>query len=109
MVDLTKTEDKISELETFFSELVSNPDNVNTTSTGAGIEYGLECALGMKKALSSYKKKPTNKDLKNIYYGFTAISRGVESFVDYDLEMRFRDVCKGTYSIQEDLEKHIKW
>ena len=109
MVDLAKHEKKIQELEAFFTEIISNPNNLNTSSSGAGAEYGLECILGMKKAIQSYKEKPSNKHLKSIFYGFTAISRGVESFVDYDLEMRFREVSKGTYSLQEDLKPHIKW
>lgn len=109
MVDMLKIEKKIAELEFFFKEVVSNPNNIDTTSSGAGAEYGLDCIVNMKKALTSYKKKPANKDLKSVYYGFTAISRGVESFNDYDLEMRFREVFKGVYSIQEDLQQNIKW
>lgn len=109
MVDLTKAEQKVLELEAFFSELVSNSDNQDTSSTGAGVEYGLDCVLSMKKALASYGKKPANKHLKSIYYGFTAVVRGVESFNNYDLEKQFRELTKGTYAIQEELEQAIKW
>jgi hypothetical protein len=109
MVDLAKDEKKIEELETFFTEVISNPNNLKTTSSGAGAEYGLECILPIKKAIQFYKKKPSNKYLKSIFFGFTAISIGVESFVDYDLEIRFREVSKGTYILQEDLKPHIKW
>ncbi|BDC98835.1 hypothetical protein [Persicobacter psychrovividus] len=109
MVDLAMHEKKVQELERFFIETISNPNNLNTTSSGAGAEYGLECVLGIKKAIHSYNEKSSNKQLKNIFYGFTAISRGVESFVDYDLENSFRKVSKGIYSLQEDLKIHIKW
>jgi hypothetical protein len=109
MVDMINLEKKIEELEAFFFEVDSNPNNIDTTSTGAGVEYGLDCVAIMKKALISYKKKPANKHLKSLFYGFTAISRGVESFKDYDLEIRFREVFKGVYSLQENLQQNIKW
>lgn len=109
MVNIVKIEKKIEEIEVFFQEVVSNPNNIDTTSSGAGAEYGLDCIVNMKKALTSYKKSPSNMHLKTVYYGFTAISRGVESFNDYDLEMRFREVLKGVYSLQEDLQQSIKW
>ena len=109
MVDLADHEKKINELEVFFSEIVSNLNNLNTASSGAGAEYGLECALIMKRAVQAYKKKPENKHLKSIFLGYTAISRGVESFVDYNLEMRFREVSEGNYFLQKELESNIKW
>ena len=109
MVDLTRPEKKIEELEAFFKEVVSNPSNIDTTSSGAGAKYGLDCIVSMKKALASYRKKPANKHLKSVFFGFTAITRGVESFNNYDLEMRFREVSKDIYSIQENLLKKVKW
>ena len=86
-----------------------NPSNLNTSTSGVDVDYGLECISGMKKAMLTFKEKPNNNSLKIIYTGFNAISRGIESFTDYDLEMKFRESMEGIYQIQEELNRSIKW
>ena len=50
-----------------------------------------------------------NKDLKRLHSGFMNLTRGVECFMDYEIEKKHREVSKGIYDIQQDLEANIKW
>lgn len=109
MVDIMKIEQKVLELENFFSGLIYNSNHQDVSCTGAGVEYGLSCISCMKNAMVAYKKKPANKQLKIIYYGFTAIVRGIERFNNSDLEKQFEEITKETYMIQEELEHVIRW
>ena len=109
MVNIARIKNKIVELEAFFKEVVTNEENIDSSSFGAGAQYGLDCLDKMKKSLAAYQEKPANKPLKNIFFGFTAVTRGVEGFNNYDLEKRFREVSKGIYTIQEELQQKIKW
>ena len=109
MVDIVRIQNKMDELETFFKEVVTNVEKIDNTSFGAGAQYGLNCIEKMKKSMSAYQKKPANKLLKDIFFGFIAITRGVEGFNDYNLENRFREVSKGIYAMQEELQQNIKW
>lgn len=109
MVDLVRIQNKIEELETFLKDVVTNAEKIDNSSFGAGAQYGLNCIEKMKKSMIAYQKKPTNKLLKDIFFGFTAITRGVEGFNDYNLEKRFREVSIGIYEMREELQRNIKW
>jgi hypothetical protein len=109
MVNLERIERKLLELESFFEEVIKNPSNVDNTSYGAGADYGLKSVKNMKSTVEKYRKNPQNKLLKQLDAGFTSVSRGVEGFNDYELDKKFRGICREIYWIKEDLEKHIKW
>lgn len=109
MVDFEKIENKLLKLEFFFLEVINSSSKTDTSSYGAGASYGLKVVRNMKDILNKYKKKPQNKLLKQLYSSFTSVTRGVEGFNDYNLNEKFREVCKGIYQIQEDLNTYIKW
>lgn len=109
MIDLQRVEKKLLEFEAFFELVLKNPMQIDNTSYGAGSDYGLKSIKNMKGILKEYREKPQNKYLKQLFAGFTSVSRGVEGFNEYHLNEQFREVCKGVYQIQEDLNSHISW
>ena len=108
MVDIERIEQKLSELESFFKEVIKSPSDIDNTSYGAGADYGLKSVKNMRLAVEKYRKNPQNKFLMQLDAGFTSVSRGVEGFNDYKLNQNFRQTCEGIYQIKEDIEKHIK-
>ena len=109
MVDFDSIEKKLLELEFFFKKTLQNPLNLDISSYGAGAEYGLKLVEHMFQLLEKYQKKPQNKILKQLYAGFSSISRGVEGFNDYGLDKRFRGICEDIFTLTQNLNNHIKW
>jgi hypothetical protein len=106
MVDTNSIESKLSELEIFFQS-VKNSDLGESDKNSAS--YGLKNTDFLKITLEKYKKKPQNKLLKQIFNGFSSVTRGVEYFTDFETNEKFRKACKGIYQIQENLRDNINW
>ena len=105
-LDIDRVENKIIQLKDFFKSI---KENNNITSYGAGAEYGYNSSVTMLKTLEVYKNKKKNSDLKRIYAGFTAVTRGVEGFNDKVINEKFYEVCKGIYEIKQEIRSLIKW
>lgn len=106
MVNINSIEIKILELEIFFQS-VKNSDAGEADQNSSS--YGLKNTDFLKITLDKYKKNPQNKLLKQIFNGFSSVTRGVEYFIDFETNEKFRNTCKGIYQIQENLRENIKW
>jgi hypothetical protein len=106
MVDFNRIQNKITQLEEFFSRIKdSSLNSVDVESAS----YGLSKVKFIKNALEKYHEKNQSKLLREIYSAFTSITRGVEYFKDYDANLAFNELCGGIYQIQEDIKANTKW
>ena len=106
MVDSGLIRDKLEELSTFYKEVEKN------SKEGWDLEksqFGETEASVMIQLIDQSKGGLKNKDLKRLHAGFANLTHGIERFMDYDFEVKHREVTKDIYQIKKDLEQHIKW
>lgn len=106
MVDFTPWEKQIQKMVEFYIGL-------EKVVTNEGDKYYAEMAkdssLEIVGLIKKYKADPKNRYLKQIHANIMTLTRGVEGFVDTDIDKAHNSFGNLQYDVLEYIRKNVGW
>lgn len=106
MVDFTSWEKQIKEMVEFYIGLEKVVTNDGDKFYA---ELAKDSSIQIVELLEKYKADPQNRYLKQIHANIMTLTRGVEGFVDTDVDRVHNSYGNLQYDILEYIRKNVRW